>query len=75
VFEGATSGLLGQDDIEEAGKAIGVGSAAAILMDENRWAAPSPEPCGTRLVAAGRIPVPEVIAALDSAEAAADTRP
>ncbi|WP_230396101.1 DUF6325 family protein [Streptomyces blattellae] len=76
AFEGATSGLLGQDDIEEAGKAIGPGSAAAILMYENRWAAPFARALrrgGARLVAAGRIPVQEVIAALDSAEAAADT--
>lgn len=78
VFEGATSGLLGQDDIEEAGKAIGPGSAAAILMYENRWAAPFARALrrsGARLVAVGRIPVQEVIAALDSAEAGASTGP
>ncbi|MGP4052950.1 DUF6325 family protein [Streptomyces sp. 2A115] len=79
VFEGATSGLLGQDDIQEAGKAIGAGSTAGIVMYENRWAAPlarSLRRSGARLVAAGRIPVQDVIATLDLAEAsAADTRP
>lgn len=74
VFEGATSGLLGQDDIDEAGRAIGPGSTAAIAMYENRWAAPFARALrrsGARLVAVGRIPVQDVIAALDSAEAAA----
>lgn len=43
-------------------------------MYENRWAAPFAQALrrgGARLVAAGRIPVQDVIAALDSAEAAA----
>ncbi|MFF5312934.1 DUF6325 family protein [Streptomyces massasporeus] len=74
VFEGAASGLLGQDDIEEAGQAIGPGSTAVIAMYENRWAAPFAQALrrsGARLVAVGRIPVQDVIAALDSAEAAA----
>ncbi|QNE79346.1 DUF1269 domain-containing protein [Streptomyces finlayi] len=79
VFEGANSGLLGQDDIKEAGKAIDPGSTAAIAMYENRWAAPLARALrrsGARLVAVGRIPVQDVIAALDSAEAAAAaTRP
>ncbi|WP_241827097.1 DUF6325 family protein [Streptomyces graminilatus] len=73
VFEGAASGLLGQDDIEEAAKAISPGSTAAIAMYENRWAAPFARALrrgGARLVAVGRIPVQDVLAALDSAEAA-----
>ncbi|MER5225587.1 DUF6325 family protein [Streptomyces flaveus] len=79
VFEGATSGLLGQDDVEEAGAVIGPGSTAAIVMYENLWAAPlagALRRSGARLVAAGRIPGPDLIAALDSLEAsAASTRP
>ncbi|GAB2982449.1 hypothetical protein GCM10023080_055790 [Streptomyces pseudoechinosporeus] len=79
VFEGATSGLLGQDDVEEAGEVIGPGSTAAIVMYENLWAAPlagALRRSGARLVAAGRIPGPDFIAALDSVEAAASgTRP
>jgi hypothetical protein len=72
AFEGATSGLLGQDDIEEAGQAIGAGSTAAILMYENRWAAPFARALrrnGARLVAVGRIPVQDLVAALDAVEA------
>ncbi|NGO14463.1 DUF1269 domain-containing protein [Streptomyces sp. HC44] len=77
VFEGAPSGLLGQDDVEEAGTVIGPGSTAAVVMYENLWAAPlahAMRRSGARLVAAGRIPGPDLVAALDSVEAAA-TRP
>jgi hypothetical protein len=70
-FEGASSGLLGEDDYEEAGAAIGKGCAAALLVYENTWAAPFATALrrgGAELVAAGRIPVNAVIAALDELE-------
>ncbi|WP_314220140.1 DUF6325 family protein [Streptomyces zaehneri] len=75
VFEGASSGLLGQDDIEEAGGALGPGNSAAILVYENVWAAPFATALrrgGAQLVASGRIPVPAVLAALDETD---DVRP
>ncbi|WP_142268181.1 DUF6325 family protein [Streptomyces sp. NBC_00080] len=75
VFEGASSGLLGQDDIEEAGGALGAGNSAAILVYENLWAAPFATALrrgGAQLVASGRIPVPAVLAALDETD---DLRP
>lgn len=75
VFEGASSGLLGQDDIEEAGGALGAGNSAAILVYENLWAAPFATALrrgGAQLVASGRIPVPAVLAALDETD---DVRP
>ena len=68
VFEGASSGLLGDDDYEEAGKAIEPGSAAAMLIYENTWAAPFATAVrrgGAQLVSTGRIPINAVIAALD----------
>src|SRR4249919_391593 len=40
VFAGASSGLLSDDDLEQAGAALDPGSAAAVLVFENRWAAP-----------------------------------
>ena len=40
VFEGASSGLLGEDDIAEAGGVLEPGSSAGILVYENVWAAP-----------------------------------
>jgi hypothetical protein len=40
VFEGASSGLLGDDDIATAADAIEPGTSAVMIMYENRWAAP-----------------------------------
>ncbi|MFJ4557379.1 DUF6325 family protein [Streptomyces massasporeus] len=73
VFEGVSSGLLGQDDIEEAATALEPGSSAGILVYENLWAAPfaaALRRSGAQMVASGRIPVPALVAALDATEAA-----
>ncbi len=73
AFEGASSGLLSDDDLEEAGAALEPGSAAGILVFENRWAAPfamAVRRSGGQLVANGRIPVQAILAALDAAEEA-----
>ena len=40
IFEGASSGVLGEDDINEAAAAVEPGSSAALLVYENTWAAP-----------------------------------
>src|SRR4051794_33282645 len=40
VFEGATSGLIDEDDVAEAAGVLEPGSSAALLVYENRWAAP-----------------------------------
>ena len=71
IFEGAASGILGDDDFEEAGAAIEPGCSAALLVYENTWAAPFATALrkgGAQLVANGRIPVNAIIAALDEAE-------
>ena len=76
VFEGASSGLLSDDDLEEAGAALEPGSAAAVLVFENRWAAPfaiAVRRSGGQLVANGRIPVQAILAALDASEEAEST--
>jgi hypothetical protein len=73
VFEGASSGLLGNTDVEAAAGAIEPGSAAVMLMYENRWAAPfisAVRRNGGVLVAAERIPTQAVLDALDATEAA-----
>ncbi|MFH9863996.1 DUF6325 family protein [Streptomyces sp. NPDC017202] len=73
VFKGASSGLLGQDDIEEAATALEPGCSAGILVYENVWAAPFAAALrrgGARLVASGRVPVQALVAALDETEAA-----
>jgi hypothetical protein len=71
-FQGASSGLLGDDDLEEAGKALEPGTVAAVLVWENRWAAPvavALRRSGGQLVASGRIPVQAILGALDATEA------
>jgi Family of unknown function (DUF6325) len=73
VFEGASSGLLGDGDIAEAGNVLEPGSSAGILVYENVWAAPLAREIrrsGGQLVASGRIPVQAVLAALDADESA-----
>jgi Family of unknown function (DUF6325) len=73
VFEGASSGLLGDEDLSEAGEALDPGTSAAVLVYENTWAAPlatALRRSGGQLVAGGRIPVQAVLAALEAAEAA-----
>ena len=70
-FEGAASGLLGQEDLEEAANALEPGTVAAVLVWENRWAAPvamALRRSGGQLVATGRIPVQAILAALDASE-------
>jgi hypothetical protein len=71
VFEGASSGLLTDDDVSEASGALEPGTSAALLVYENRWAAPfatAVRRSGGQLVAGGRIPVQAVLAALEEAE-------
>jgi hypothetical protein len=72
VFEGASSGLLSDDDLTEAAAALEPGTAAALLVYENTWAAPfaaAVRRSGGQLVASGRIPAEDVLAVLDAAEA------
>jgi hypothetical protein len=71
VFEGVSSGLIGDDDLQEAGAVLEPGSAAAMLVYENSWAAPfatALRKSGAQLVANGRIPINAIIAALDELE-------
>jgi dihydroorotase-like cyclic amidohydrolase len=73
VFVGASSGLIADDDLETAAEALEPGTSAAVLVYENRWAAPlaaALRRSGGQLVANGRIPVQAIEAALDAAEAA-----
>ena len=74
VFEGASSGLLGEDDIAEAGGVLEPGSSAGILIYENTWAAPFAAALrrgGAELVASGRIPADVLLQAVDAADASA----
>jgi hypothetical protein len=72
AFEGASSGLIDAEDLEEAGAVMEAGTSAALLVYENAWAAPlavAVRRSGGQLVSSGRIPVQAILAALDAAEA------
>lgn len=74
-LEGAASGMLGQEDLEEAAAALNPGTCAAVLIWENRWAGPvaaTLRRSGGQLVASGRLPVQAILAALEAAEADAN---
>jgi hypothetical protein len=75
AFEGASTGLLAQDDLEDAAAALQPNSAAAVLVWENRWAAPvavAVRKSGGQLIASGRIPIQAILASLDALEAEAE---
>ena len=71
-FEGASTGLLGDEDVQEAAAALEPGTSAAVLVWENRWAAPvavALRKSGGQLVASGRLPIQAILASLEAAEA------
>lgn len=66
------SGILDDSDVAEVAEILEPNSTAAILVYENTWAAPFAAAVrrgGGQLVASGRIPVSDLIEALDAAEA------
>ncbi|HZC53615.1 MAG TPA: DUF6325 family protein [Mycobacterium sp.] len=76
VFEGASSGLLGMDDAQDAASVLEPGSSAGLLIFENTWAAPfaaALRRSGAELVASGRIPIQDLLEVLDATES--DTTP
>jgi Family of unknown function (DUF6325) len=73
VFDGASSGLLGDEDASRVADEIEPGSAAVVIVYENRWAAPfvaAVRRNGGVPVAFERIPTQDLIDALDALEAA-----
>ena len=73
AFEGASTGMLDAEDLEDAAAELEPSTAAAVLVWENRWAAPvavAIRRSGGLLIDGGRIPVQGIIAALDALEAA-----
>ena len=69
IFEGVSSGLLDDSDLADMSSVIEPGSSAAILIFENRWAAPFVQALRrgeADLVAAGYIPQEALAASLDA---------
>lgn len=61
--------LLAAEDVEEMGKVLEPGNVAAVLVYENRWAAPfasAVRRSGGELVADGRIPTQALLAAIEA---------
>jgi hypothetical protein len=74
VFEGASTGLLDEDDRAEAAAAIEPGSSAGILLFENRWAVPFVQALRNseaQVIAAGYVPVDAMLESLDALESGA----
>ena len=74
AFVGATTGLLSDDDVALAAAEIEPGTAALMIVYENRWAGPfvaAVRRSGGELIAFERIRTGDLLAALDAAEAAA----
>ena len=72
VFEGASSGLLGDADVAQAADALEPGHSAAVIVYENRWAAPFIDAVhrnGGEVIDSQRISVQELVEALDATEA------
>jgi hypothetical protein len=72
VFDGATSGLLGDEDVAKAAEALEPGTSAALIVYENRWAGPfiaAVRRNGGTLIAAERIGVEDLMDAVNAAEA------
>jgi len=72
-FEGASTGMLGPDDYDDAGGALEAGASAAILLYENRWGRPFAEAVqasGAQLVARGGIPGADLVEHAEALETA-----
>lgn len=70
LVSGWATEVLTQDDFDEVGAIVKPGAAAAIIMYENTWAAPFAAAmlrAGGQVVAFDRIPVTDVIAAMEAA--------
>lgn len=73
VFEGARSGLLDDEDVAQSAALVQPGSAVGVLLYENTWAGPfvtAMRNAGAEVIASGRIPADDVVAALEALESA-----
>jgi hypothetical protein len=72
AYETELATLLSEDDVNAVAAAVEPGSTAALLVWENRWAAPfasAVRRAGGQLVASGRIPIQALLAAVEAEDA------
>lgn len=70
-FAGAQSGLLGNEDLQEAAAAMEPGTVAALIVYENAWAKPfvaAARNSGGEVIASARIPASVIMDALEALE-------
>ena len=70
-WAGASSGLLDEDDLSQLAAAIEPGSAAAVIVYENRWVLSLADTWrreGAHLIADGGISADDLVGALDATE-------
>ncbi len=70
-WEGASSGLLDSEDIDQLGATLTPGGVAAAVVFENRWVLALVDAWrqdGARLIADGGLSATDVVAALDATE-------
>jgi dihydroorotase-like cyclic amidohydrolase len=70
-FAGARSGLIGDEDMQEAAAAMEPSTVAALIVYENSWAIPfvaGVRSSGGELIASARIPAADVMAAVEAME-------
>jgi hypothetical protein len=70
-LEWARSGILADDDLQQAAAAMEPGTLAVLIVYENTWAIPfvaAARESGGQLIAGGRIPAQDVMEALDARE-------
>jgi hypothetical protein len=68
IFEGATTGLIGDEDLAMVAELMEPGDAAAAILYENRWAAPfasAVRRSGGRLIMSERIGAQDLMDALE----------
>ena len=71
IFSGIESGLLDDDDLQQAADLVQPGSAVAVLLYENTWAGPfvsAMRRAGAEVISSGRIPATTVLDALEALE-------
>ncbi len=73
VFDGARSGMLGDEDADTAGQALEPDEAAVLICFENTWAAPFSTVVrrnGGHLLAFERVPAQQVLETIEALDAA-----
>lgn len=68
IWDGASSGLLDESDLDQVGAVIEPGSLAGILVYENLWSVPlmtALDHSSARMVGNGRVIVDDLLTALD----------